>query len=97
MEEERPKLFNMIYERLSVESRDKVHQDPSWEKIYNDQDPLKLWIRIEDVHLAGGDTTIGPIAGYKAVEAFRSLRQGASESIVAFKRRFDEGALTVKV
>ena len=87
---ERPKLYNMIYEALSVESRDKVQQNAGWAQISAEMDPLELWKIIEDTHLIGGDTPIGPIAGYRATEAFRSLRQGQQESIVSFKRRFDE-------
>jgi hypothetical protein len=43
MKDNRPKLYGMIWEKMSVESRDEVSQDDDFEAWSNEADPERLW------------------------------------------------------
>jgi hypothetical protein len=94
MEEQRPKLFAVIWGNLSNESKDKIKEDPDWAAIEQAQDPLRLWVRLTATHIMG-EARIGPINIEMTRQAYNRLQQGPAESIVAFKKRFDESLLAI--
>jgi hypothetical protein len=47
MKENRPKLYGLIWEKMSVESRDEVSQDREFEEWSNKADPEWLWQAID--------------------------------------------------
>ena len=50
MEDDRPKLFGLIMQHMSVESKDEVAQDEDYETWMRDKDPEKLWQAIIRTH-----------------------------------------------
>jgi hypothetical protein len=90
IEEELPKMYGIIIRNISIESLDKVKQDPTWPVFNLSKDPLELWNVIVKTHSVGGDSTVGPVRMYAAMRSYAKLQQGATESLVAFKKRFDD-------
>jgi len=50
MEENRPKLYGLIMQHMSVESKDEVAQDEDYKDWHRDKDPEKLWQAIIKMH-----------------------------------------------
>jgi hypothetical protein len=50
MVEDRPKLYGLIMQHMSVESRDEVAQDPDYVTWHAEKDPEKLWKAIVKTH-----------------------------------------------
>jgi hypothetical protein len=50
MKENRPKLYGLIWEKMSVESRDEVSQDREFEEWSTKVDPERLWQAIVRTH-----------------------------------------------
>jgi hypothetical protein len=50
MKVDRPKLYRLILEHMSMESRDKVSQEPDYEDWHNATDPEELWQVIVKTH-----------------------------------------------
>jgi hypothetical protein len=50
MVEDRPKLYGLIMQHMSVESRDEVAQDPDYDTWHAEKDPEKLWQAIVKTH-----------------------------------------------
>ena len=95
MEADKPKVYAFIWSNLSQESKEKVQEDPNYPIYQASQDPLSLWLRIARTHIVG-DVRISPIALHLAKETFSNLRQGQTESLVQFKKRFDEAITTIE-
>jgi hypothetical protein len=50
MNRDRPKLYGLIRQHMSIESRDKVYQQPDYATWHRDKDPEKLWQAIAMTH-----------------------------------------------
>jgi hypothetical protein len=50
MKSDRPKLFGLIMQHLSVESKDGLRESPEYEECFAETDPEKLWLLIEGTH-----------------------------------------------
>jgi hypothetical protein len=96
IEVDQEKIFSLIYGALSVESTEKVETDPDWKDINDKKDALRLWKRIEATHQAGGVTSITEWSMHLSLEALMRIKQGATENLSTFKRRFDESLAHAK-
>mmetsp|Transcript_12134 Transcript_12134/g.20093 ORF Transcript_12134/g.20093 Transcript_12134/m.20093 type:complete len:408 (+) Transcript_12134:2071-3294(+) len=93
--EDKPKLYAMIFSVLSLESKDRAQQDPDWNEATTSRDPLKLWKLIQKTHYGGtGATTM--IDRKSLRDSYSNLKQGPSETMAAFKLRFQNAVDTLK-
>ena len=86
LQEDRIGLFFAIYGQLSEESKSKVHEDDDWEDVYDEKDPMRLWIIVGATH-QGGATGIPVLDRLNARNVYASLLQGPNEKCLAFKER----------
>ena len=88
MERDKSRLYATIFGNLSPESRQRVEEAVDWVNIETSRDPLELWLRVCTVHM-GGELRNPVLSRQNARAKYHSLRQGATETIVAFRRRFE--------
>ena len=86
LEEDRVGLFFCIYGQLSEESKSKVHEDEDWIEIYDQKNPLRLWVIVGATH-QGGATGIPVLDRLNARNVYTSLLQGPNEKCLSFKER----------
>ena len=85
----RTSLYAFIKQTLSDESAAQVELADDWTEIRSSKDPLRLWKRIEVTHVGAG-TVKHPLVLRDLRQQYRHLGQGPSESLSAFKRRYED-------
>jgi hypothetical protein len=88
MKSDRPRLFGLIMQHLSAESKDEIRDSPDYEEWYTDTDPEKLWQTIERTHKVDCISNVNEVIELSARKAYHSLRQGAFETLVQYSDRF---------
>ena len=96
LELQKPKVYAFIWGKLSQESKDKVEEADDFEEFDELQDPLRLWARVAETHMIG-ETRIAPIALHLAKGIYSDLKQSPTESLVAYKKRFDEALISIRI
>jgi len=84
-----PKLYGLILQYLSDESMEAIKKDPEWTDIEADADPEKLWALVVQKHKVHSASEVEEIVKLSARQMYRNVRQGAYESIISYKERFD--------
>jgi len=87
-ESTKPMIFAIIRGQLSQEALEHLRQRADWQAANDASDPLLLWRLICHNHMIGGTDDAGELR-FMARNKYNNLRQMASESIAAFKARFD--------
>jgi hypothetical protein len=90
MKQDRPKLYGLILEHLSVESRDEVAQDADYEIWHNATDPEKLWQAITKTHKVDCVSNVSQVKELTARKAYQTIKQGPFESLAQYSERFWE-------
>jgi hypothetical protein len=90
MKEDRPKLYGLIWEKMSVESRDEVSQDAEFEEWSTDADPERLWQAMVRTHKIDCVSDVGEIKELAARKAYTGIKQGAFETLAQYTERFHE-------
>jgi hypothetical protein len=90
MRADRPKLYGLILEYMSVESRDEVAREPDYEVWSIATDPEKLWQAIVRMHKVDCVSNISQVKKLTARKAYQNIRQGAFESLSQYSERFRE-------
>jgi hypothetical protein len=90
MRADRPKLYGLILEHMSVESRDEVAREPDYEVWLIATDPEKLWQAIVKTHKLDCVSNVSQVKELKARKAYQNIRQGAFESLNQYSERFRE-------
>jgi hypothetical protein len=90
MVEDQPKLYGLIMQHMSVESKDEIAQDPEYEDWHAEKDPEKLWKAIVRTHKADFVSNVMAIQELTARKAYQNIRQGAYETLVQYSERFRE-------
>jgi hypothetical protein len=85
---DKPKLYALILQHLSDESLDAVQKEVGWTEIEEDADPEGLWQLIELKHKVHSASEVEAVVKLAARTQLAMTRQGAFESIVAFKQRY---------
>jgi hypothetical protein len=85
---DKPKLYALILQHLSNESLDAVQKEVEWMEIEENVDPEGLWQLIELKHKVHSASEVEAIVKLAARTQLAMTRQGAFESIVAFKQRY---------
>jgi hypothetical protein len=86
MRRNRPKLYALILQHMSDESLNSIQKEENWEKVEQGTDLETLWSLVEHkhkIHLMGEVEAVVKLA---ARMQLATIRQGAYESIIAFKQ-----------
>mmetsp|Transcript_8044 Transcript_8044/g.11715 ORF Transcript_8044/g.11715 Transcript_8044/m.11715 type:complete len:223 (+) Transcript_8044:1626-2294(+) len=89
MRENRPKLYGLITQYLSAESRDEIKRQEGYEAIDKAADPEGLWQLVEETHKINSISKVEAVTRLAAQDTYYGMRQGAYESIITYKERFD--------
>jgi hypothetical protein len=84
-----PKLYGMILKYLSDESLDAVQKEAGWSSVDVDADPETLWQLVEAKHKVHSASKVEAVVKLAARTQLASCQQGAYESIVNFKQRYN--------
>jgi hypothetical protein len=90
MKLDRPKLYGLILEHMSVESKDEVAQDADYETWHKATDPEKLWQTIVKTHKVDCVSNVSQVKELTARKAYQQIKQGPFESLAQFSERFRE-------
>ena len=60
-----------------------------WQDVRNSADPIRLWARVLQSHIAV-ETGSSVDNRQQAELKYEALKQGANESLVSYKQRFDD-------
>jgi hypothetical protein len=88
--ENRPKLYGLIRQHMSLESKDEVAKEPDYEKWHADTDPEKLWQAIEKTHKIDSSSNVDEVKSMAARKAYQNIKQGSFESLAQYSERFRE-------
>jgi hypothetical protein len=86
---DRPKLYAMIWQYLSQESKEEVKRNADYEIIKNTRDAQGLWQIIEETHKVFTISRIAAVIKKTARKEYQLMQQGPYESIITYKERFD--------
>jgi hypothetical protein len=84
-----PKLYGTILKYLSDESLDAVQKEAGWSSVEVDADPEMLWQLVEAKHKVHSASKVEAVVKLAARTQLASCQQGAYESIVNFKQRYN--------
>ena len=82
-------MYAYLLMHLSNESLDAIKLHDEFEDASADKDPLALWLLMETTHRVGTNSRIPAVLKMSARAAYQTCAQGAFESIVAYKEKFD--------
>ena len=88
MKKNRPKLYGMIRQHLSAESKDEIKGETDYEEWHKRKDPEKLWQAIEKTHKVDSISTVTEVIQLTACKAYQGMNQGPYETLVSFSERF---------
>ena len=80
-----PKLYELIYQHLSIESIDMIKRLPDFEEIETTMDPLKLWLAVKKTHQMGSESYDANVQCDDAREAYQSMAQGKFEDNARYR------------
>jgi hypothetical protein len=86
---DRTSMFAYILSKISKDSQDELTRYMDYDKIEAERDPLKLWLPIKATHQTLSTSKVAGVVKKSAREEYSTCKQGAYESIVDYKRRFD--------
>jgi hypothetical protein len=88
MEDDRPKLFGLIMQHMSVESKDEVAQDEDYENWMRDKDPEKLWKAIIRTHKVDCVSNVDAVKELTARKSYQNIKQGSFETLAQYSARY---------
>jgi hypothetical protein len=88
MEEDRPKLYGLIMQHMSVESKDEVAQDEDYKEWHQEKDPEKLWQAIIRTHKMDTVSNVDSVKALAARKAYQNIKQGSFETLAQYSVRF---------
>jgi hypothetical protein len=89
MKHDRPKLYALIWGKLSTESVDEIKRHEDYVEFATEKDPLALWLAIQETHQVATSSKVAAVVKKASRDAYLRCKQGAFESIIAYKERFD--------
>ena len=82
--------LKMDREDLSEESLEAVQKHQDWADIEANVDPVCLWKIMEDKHRVHSTSEVAAIMKLEARNQLKNLQQGAFESTIAYKKRYND-------
>lgn len=89
MRENKPKLYGLIMQYLSDESKDEIKRQDKYDDIEKTADPEGLWRLVEETHKVTSISKVEAVTKLAARTTYQNMRQGPYESIITYKERFD--------
>ncbi len=68
-----PKLYGLIRQHMSVESRDEVAQEPDYPTWYAEKDPEKLWQAMVKTHKVDCTSNVDEVMELAARKAYQNI------------------------
>ncbi len=93
MEEDRPKLYGLMMQHMSLESKDEVSQDPDYVTWHTEKDPEKLWQAIIRTHKVDCLSYVDAIKELAARKAYQSIKQGSFDCTRQQEQKKDQQVL----
>jgi hypothetical protein len=90
MKNNRPRLYALLMQYLSPESKDEIKRTPDYPTMKQNRDPLMLWEAIEATHKVHSITKVAAVVKRSARKEYTGIKQGPYESIIAYRERFNE-------
>jgi hypothetical protein len=88
--ENRPKLYGLIRQHMSLESKDEVAKEKDYEKWRADTDPEKLWQAIEKTHKVDSASNVDEVKVMASRKAYQNIKQGSFETLAQYSEWFRE-------
>jgi len=90
MNRDKPKLYGLIRQHMSVESRDEVSQQPNYAVWHVEKNPEQLWQAIVRTHKVDCVSNVTEVMTLAARKAYQNIKQGAFEGLSLYSERFHE-------
>jgi hypothetical protein len=90
MKQDRPKLYGLMLEHISVESKDEICQVEDYDVWSKRTDPEKLWQAIVQTHKVDCVSNVNQVKQLTARKAYQNIKQGPFESLAQYSERFRE-------
>jgi hypothetical protein len=84
-----PKLYAMIWQHLSQESKEEVKRSVDYETIKNRRDTQARWQTIEETHKVFTISRIAAVIKKSVHKEYQLMHQVPYESIITYKEQFD--------
>jgi hypothetical protein len=94
---DRPRLYGLIKQHMSAESRDEVAQQPDYADWHAEKDPEKLWQVIVKTHKVDSTSHVTEVMEPTARKAYQGIRIGTFETLTMYSERFHETYRAYKV
>jgi len=88
IEKELTSAYSKIYDRLSMESKDKLRTETTWSDVSKSRDPIALWKLIKNTHVANESDKLAQQMEENI--KLKNLKQNPGESISSYCSRFSE-------
>jgi hypothetical protein len=85
-----PKLYGLIRQHMSLESKDEVSKEPDYEVWHADTDPEELWQAIEKTHKVDSVSNVTEVKALAVRKSYQSIKPGSFESLAQYIERFRE-------
>jgi hypothetical protein len=85
----RAKLYALIWQYLSQESKAEVKKHEDFEIIKSNRDVQRLWEKIEETQKVFTISIIAAVIKKTARKEYQLMHQGVYESIITYKEHFD--------
>ncbi len=95
--EMRPKLYGLIRQHMSLESKDEVAKEKDCDQWHANTDPEKLWQAIERTHKVDSSSNVDEVKSMAARKAYKNIKQGTFEMLAAYSERFREPTMLMKI
>jgi hypothetical protein len=90
MRADRPRLYGLIRQHMSVESRDEVAQQPDYADWHAEKDPEKLWQAIVKTHKVDSASHVTEVMELTARKAYQGIKMRTFETLAMYSKRFHE-------
>ena len=89
MKLDKSSMYAYIMSKMSPESIDEIKRHRDYSKADDTFDPLELWKIVKEIHMISTKSKSVRVVKRKSCEEYYACKQGAFESLVDFKARFD--------
>ncbi len=90
MRNNHPKLYAMLMQYFSPESKDEIKRVQDYEMMKQNRDLLMLWEAIEETHKVHSISKVAAVIKRNARKEYNNMKQVPYESIIAYREHFDE-------
>jgi hypothetical protein len=85
---DRPKLYELIMDHISAESKDAIKTEADYTVWYSSKDPEKLWQASEKTHEVDSVSAMSEVVELTAWKHYYTIKLGSYETLIQFSKRF---------